>query len=426
MELATNAILAAVLLDLSSSVENLGLPLNTPLEQSKVLQFRVGPIWGWPDPHLSCYLVYTGGFEFWHEYGCLRGFSTADAYTRMQNPDEIPRLFGEVRYSEKECLGKARNAIRSLQFTNAAVLHRAPKVTPPENVSGKTLPRFIFEWLSDEYPDISTVRCEVNAARLTIENLELMGEEFRRKPWPLTYGQTNVFERQDPLKPVRTEMEVRDVSPDYAVAFIRAILPETGAFCARLGLPIPNPITEADVDFPQSEVAIKQKRVTASLRLKNGYLVVFHAGHVWAVHAEDAYYTSPGRNEKVRQSAEYRGAITLTKQDATERIHRLLVDRLGLSAKTLYLDTEPVFTLTPNTRVTEGVRRFVFHWQRPEAEKDRAEREAKRIIPEISVSVEVDAVSGDIKAINFFHKSFQRPDPTIDIPTSTEVSTERK
>jgi hypothetical protein len=84
-----------------------------------------------------------------------------------------------------------------------------------------------------------------------------------------------------------------------------------------------------------------------------------------------------------------------------------------LDQKLLYLDTDPVFSLQSNPAATNGIRRYVFQWQAPETAQERRERETKRVLPLASVSAEVDAVSGVIKTLNFFHRSLERPDPVI-------------
>ena len=165
-----------------------------------------------------------------------------------------------------------------------------------------------------------------------------------------------------------------------------------------------------------SEVASKLGRVSLSLRLKSGYRVVFSAGHVWAVHAPDAYYSSPWWREEVRQSQEYLAPTRLSPQEAVDKVRHLLLDRLGLDQKVLYLDTQPVFSLRPNPAATNGIRRYVFQWQAPETAQEQDEHKRNRILPQTSVSAEVDAVSGVIKTLNFFHRSLERPDPPIAQP----------
>lgn len=165
--------------------------------------------------------------------------------------------------------------------------------------------------------------------------------------------------------------------------------------------------------------------MSVTLRLKSGYLILFTAGHVWAVHASDDYHSSPWWKEEVRLSKEYLEPIRLTEEHAIQKVRRLLIGRLGLDEKALFLDTDPVFSLKPNTSATNGIRRYVFQWQRPESEEQRQERTRKKILPEASISAEVDAVSGDVKALNFFHRSLERPDPKIDIPIHRDTDTDK-
>lgn len=432
-------------MDASTIVTNLNLPLPTPLQESNVVQFRIGPRWTETGPQLASYLVYQGGYGFWHFDGCICGFYTPRSVTRLDDPDGLPGLYGEVRYSEEECLAKAREAIRAFGFTNATALRLEPtEVRPPTKLSDGVLPRFMFTWETttsqatrsgevtharpiapgESIDGVMSARCEVNATTLSVEHLTLLSSEYRRTPWPMNFGQTNVVMDFEPKRPVRTEMLLEGVSREFAMAFIRAVLPECSRVCAGLDVPIPNPITEGDIDYPQSKVGVIEGRVSATVRLKCGYLVVFYAGHVWAVHAEDALVNSPAMMKKVRASEEYRSPVRFSNKDVVEKLLHILVDRLRLPAHELFLDTAPVFVRATDPEAPEGVRRYVLQWQRPETESERAGREANRIIPEVSVAVEIDAVSGVIKAINFLHESFERPDPKVDVPMNERSNPE--
>jgi len=81
MEIATNAVLLAMLMQASEVVEKLGLPLQSPLQTTNVRTFRVSAL---PGPEettkLSCYLFYRGGYQFWHDNGRISSFSTPQAY----------------------------------------------------------------------------------------------------------------------------------------------------------------------------------------------------------------------------------------------------------------------------------------------------------------------------------------------------------
>ena len=104
----------------------------------------------------------------------------------------------------------------------------------------------------------------------------------------------------------------------------------------------------------------------------------------------------------------------------------VLLGRLGLDEKSLFLNGEPVFSLKPNTSTTNGIRRYVLQWQRPETEEQRKERTRNQILADASVSAEVDAVSGEIKTLNFFHHSLERPDPQIEVPMRAPQADEAK
>jgi len=417
MELATNAILAAVLVQASAFVTDLDIPLETPLVESKVKAFNSYTNWSRNGPELACYLGYAGGYEFRHLHGCIMSFDTLDAYTRMQNPKDLVKLLGEFRYTQEECLAKAKDAFRRLGYTNLTFMADEPDVvTPTFTRGGRKIPRYIFRWpmRNDAARRMSEAEVEVNASRLTIEDLRLFSPEFWRESWPITFGTTNVYEEPDPIAPTRAGLEVRDVSREYALAFIRAVLPQISEFCAKLGPSIPSRVEETDIVMGGSEVAIKKGRLSASLRLKSGYLVVFHAGHVWAVHAKDVSYNHPTRRKYFKDSSEYRDPTKLSKEDAATKVRQILVERLALPEQPLFLDTEPVFAGTWDPAMTNALRRYVFHWQRPETAEQRDERLKNQVLPEVSVSAEVDAVSGEIKAINFLHKWFERPDPSFE------------
>jgi hypothetical protein len=79
MEIATNAVFAALLLQASSFVNDVGVPLQTPLEASKVAEFNIGTSSGRDGPEIGCYLAYAGGYEFRHSHGCIYSFNTRDA-----------------------------------------------------------------------------------------------------------------------------------------------------------------------------------------------------------------------------------------------------------------------------------------------------------------------------------------------------------
>jgi len=418
MEIATNAVLLAVLMQASDLAKKLEIPLETPLEVTNVQVFRIAV---YPAPEdstaLGCYLNYLG-HEFWHSHGRIGGFCTPASYLRDPG-GRASRLFGEVHFSEAECLAKAKDAIAKLGYTNVSLLDSSPKITPPIVWRGRTIPRYFFEWIrpleKGEVQALPSVTVEVNASRLAIEKLDLGDRAFWREDWPATFGQTNVPPPETPAQPKRTELELEGVTKPYAMACIRAVLPEINAFCSKLGMSLPSPIRETDIEMGESLVAMREGRPMVHLGLKTGHQIVYYKGHVWGVQTRDTSFGKPWRLGGFRESEEYVCAIKLSKRDVAEIARKLLVEKLGLPAKPLYLDTDPVFHLVPNRTATKGARRYYFSWQPPETDDERVQRGAWGVNPDLSVSVEVDAVSGEIKVLRFWHQSFERPDPKVEI-----------
>lgn len=423
MEIATNAILLAVLMQASDLVKKLEVPLDTPLEVTNVQVFRVAV---YPAPEdstaLGCYVEYSG-YEFWHSHGRISGFCTPASYLRDPG-GRASRLFGEVRFSEAECLAKAKEAIAKLGYTNVSLLDSSPRTTPPIVWRGKTIPRYFFEWIrplgKGEAQALPSATVEVNAGRLAIEKLNLGDPAFWGVDWTATFGHTNVPPPTSPPQPKRTELQLEGVTKSYALAYIRAVLPEINAFCSKLGMSLPKPIQETSVDMGESLVAMREGRPMVQLRLKTGHEIVYYKGHVWGVQTRDTTFAKPWRLEGFRESEEYLGPIKFSKHDVARIARKLLVDQLGLPLKPLYLDTDPVFHLVPNRTATKGARRYYFSWQRPETADERKQREGRGVNPELSVSVEVDAISGEIKVLRFWHQSFERPDPKIEFPSKPD------
>lgn len=405
-----------MLVQASDLVTKLELPLQTPLQSTNVSVFSAHPYSGPEDStHLGCYLVYEGGYEFWHDHGRIGSFCTPDSF----DPSKGARMSGEICFSEAECLAKAKEAIRSLGYTNVSMLDSAPSVQAPFVFRGKTLPRYVFEWTrpGEEVgePPWRVAKVEVNANRLRIESLNLYDSSFWGEAWPVTFGQTNVIVQKSPPKPKRSELELKGVTQQYALAYIRAALPQISAFCSKLGMCLPNPILETDIVMGESKVAMVKGRPMASLGLKTGHEVAFYKGHVTGIQTHDTYFKSPWREENVRKTPEYFGPIKFSKDEVAEKVRKLLLGQLGLPAESLFLNTDPVFQLTVNLAATKGVRRYYFGRQRPEINEERNERESMRLPPELSVTAEVDAVSGEIEALLFWHESLNGPDPKLDI-----------
>ena len=123
MEIVTNAVLTAILLEASSLCKSTNAPLPLPLERSNVVAFRTYATWNQADSDLHCYLAYKGGYEFRFAHGFIDDFNTRESASNLQNPTELAKLAGEVRYNERQCLGKVREVFQSLGGRETKLFH---------------------------------------------------------------------------------------------------------------------------------------------------------------------------------------------------------------------------------------------------------------------------------------------------------------
>ena len=84
----------------------------------------------------------------------------------------------------------------------------------------------------------------------------------------------------------------------------------------------------------------------------------------------------------------------------------------------------PVFQRTVNADSTNGVRRYVMWWKRPETEEDRDKRMRLGLHPDTSVWGEVDAVSGELKEFSVHCETLERPDPEVQVPLRGSTTAE--
>jgi hypothetical protein len=409
MEIATNAVLAAFLIQISGFVKTLDLPIQTPLNSSNVAAFRVGTTWENSAPVLNMYLAYRPAYEFRHTHGIIHDFNTADAYCVQQDPDDLRKLLGEAKHTKSECVERARVVIKRLGYTNLTFLARDPIVTSPQfTEAGRRIPRYVIKWkryAPQFLMDMYDAEAEVDAADLSIKYLALSSPEFWKEPWPVTFGTTNVYHYPNPLTPERADLAVTGMSRDEAVAFVRRVLPRINEFCKKLTLPMPTRVEEGDIVLGASEVRMERGKPLAQLRLRNGYLVAYHAGHVAAVQAPDIFKNRPGYWDGGRDTPEYKGPTSLTKAEAVKVVRGFLVGRLGLAAEPLSLNAEPLFTMQPDPEIKKGIRRYMFFWAHP------AGATLQDSIPNATVGAEIDAVTGAIKSLTFTDAFFQAPEP---------------
>jgi hypothetical protein len=303
-------------------------------------------------------------------------------------------------------------ALRRLAHTNLALLDRDPSVLDRwADWMDSSPPRWFLSW-SD--PTEGSAVVEVDAETLTLKHYGHSIETFGGEPWPTTVTHARPVEGDDPeASPDWSELKLEGVERDPVIALVRAVLPEAREFCAQIGPPFPTRFKEADLLLKDSTAGLSGGRIWLRLRLKSGFMISYHQGRVVGVYAPDTvlHHNYPELDGMVRRSEEYCGPIRLTGNQAAARIRDVAVNRLGLPRKGLWLDSKPAFWRAVDPAQTNGLRRYVVVWERPETEEERERRMYRGWPRDASVWGEVDAVSGELKSCVAGGEALAMPDP---------------
>jgi hypothetical protein len=419
LEIDTNAVLVDVLESVSDTVARLKLPLATPLTPDKVRSFETRPVLLGRPSSLRSELVYEGGYEFRHQDSIVFELRTPDSIRKSAVPG-IPSLrpgFDRDTFRTNVLLAQStfKAALRRLGHTNLALLDTDPSVLDRlSDWIDSSPPRWFLTWYGGG-------AVEVDAETLAVKHYVIPIEMFGREPWPTTLTHSRPATREDSAEsaaPDWSELRIEAVDRDRVIALIGAVLPEAREFCAQIGPPFPTRFRETDLDLKESMAGLRSGRIWLRLRLKSGFTISFNQGHVVGVRTPDAVIDGnyPEQDGMVRHSEEYRGPIRVSPEQAVARVLDVAMHRLGLPRKALWLDTEPEFLRTVNPTQTNGLRRYVIHWQRPETDEERERRMYFRWPRDASVWGEVDAVSGELKSFVAGGAALTMPDPVTRLP----------
>jgi hypothetical protein len=427
----TNAVLRDVLAGVSDTVQRLKVPITTPLTAHKVVSFKTRPVLKGRPSSLRSELIYEGGYEFRHQDNIIFEFRAPDSFgesAAVGIPSVRPGYSRDTFWTNvhhAKSISKA--AFRRLGHTNLALFDKEPSIRRLTEWTMSDPPRWFLGW-SDQKEGSATV--EIDAETLTLKHYALSIADFGREPWPTTLTHSRPLTLEEAASapaPDWSALQLTGVDRDHVVALIRKILPEAREFCADIGPPFPTRFAEGDIEPAESTAAIGSGRVWMRLRLKSGFTIGYHQGRVVSVQAPDTAMdspmdgSSPDQDGLFRQSEEYVGPTRVSAQQAVARVRDVAMNKLGLPRKPLGLDTEPEFRRSVDPTSTNGLRRYIIHWNQPETEQEREERNRYRPMPpDTTVWGEVDAVSGELKCFVAGGKALAMPDPVLKDEESTE------
>jgi hypothetical protein len=187
------------------------------------------------------------------------------------------------------------------------------------------------------------------------------------------------------------------VTPDYSNAVLTAVLPYFSDVAKKLDLPVPQPITPADI----AKVRILPFRdMAASILLKDGWVFNFILGYVQSFTSPHSYFVLQDP-EKIPN---FYGEVKMSEAEAVQLAREILV-RLNIPVEDVFAEREP--RVTPPEKIeTNTVARYRIEWLDPRSGNH-------------AVDVEINAETRQVERVQLLAKSLERPAPQIGVTPPT-------
>jgi hypothetical protein len=379
----SNAVLVAILPYISDVAQRLDLPVALPISQSQVEYCSV-----LPNRRVEAEVGIKGSWVFAFSRGYVRTIQSGHTYSMLQDPDEIPRFFGDLKISKSEAVQMARDTLNRLGIPFDSVFaEQEPHIGGPHSIGTNLVPHYHVVW-----PDprgSPSVEIEINGQAKRVERICLSSKSLER-PFP----KLSVQPLRDPSTPVWPR-----VNPDYAQKLIPFALNAINEYGQKLDLPVPHPLTTNHV--ARFRVEEDRNSPHVEVYLTNGWRFDFNHTQVNGFYAPDDLFSAYSERRPIL-TKDFKGKWNMTEAEAKELVRKAM-------AKLEYPTNLVHFEVEAQVRrpAVPGIARFMFYWNYIVGPND---------ILQSSISAEVDADKRELKSLYFYDQSFYNRGPKIDVP----------
>jgi hypothetical protein len=190
-----------------------------------------------------------------------------------------------------------------------------------------------------------------------------------------------------------------EVTPEYSNAVMAVVLPRLSDAAKELNLPVPQPITHADIAgihfLPFLNKTFRNPSV--SILLKNDWAFTYMSGYVHSI--------SNGRSYALLQDPDlipfYYGKVNMTKDEAVKFARDSLV-KLGIPLADVFAEQKPRVTL-PVKMGTNTVPHYEIKWIDPRADNIH------------SVDIHINAETKQIESIFILSRNLEQSLPKVNV-----------
>lgn len=195
-----------------------------------------------------------------------------------------------------------------------------------------------------------------------------------------------------------------ETTASFSNAVVVAMLPYITDVAQRLGLPLPQPITQEQIVAGGPNPIFETRNgemMGCGFRFKGGWVIGFQSGHLSHLETPHAYYAlqDPGEIPK------FVGTVRMTKAEAVQ-MARDTLEKLGIPLEAVFAEQEPHVNMPPQTR-TGIAPHYLIKWLDPRSSPD-PESWAE------SVEMEINAGAKRVEYIKILpNPNLRRPWPEL-------------
>lgn len=380
----SDAVLKAVLPVFSQAAEKLNLPVSKPITQNDISRFQVQPF-----RELTASLLLKDGWVFEYSLGHVRRIENLRGYAALQDPDQIPRYYGEVKMTEEEAVRMARDTLKKLGIPLEDVFaEQSPRVTPPVHIETNVVPHYQIEWIDPRADNVHTVDIHINAQTKQLERFYVLSK-FLGHP-----VQISVTPIPAPDWP--------SVNPEYARQLIPMMFKAIDEYAQKLSLPVSQPLTTNNV--ARVEIHDNEGWPHAEITLTNGWRFIYRHTMVNGYYAPDNFFSSDDRKIHIR---DFDGKWNLTTNQAIE-IVRKAIAKLDYPTNHIHIEDAKTFIYAASV-AKEHIPRLNFQWYYEPNDDLQSRLEA-----------EVNMDNGKLESLYYDDKAYWNSRPPIDVPISVK------
>jgi hypothetical protein len=383
----SNAALEAVLPYFSAAAEKLNLPVSKPITRSDIAGFNVLPF-----RETTVSMTLKNGWTFDYSFGYVKMIVDMRGYSALQNPDEIPRYYGEVKMTKEEAVQFARDIVKKLGIPLEDVFaEQEPIVTLPEKIGTNTIAHYEITWIGPGGSKSADIG--INANTKQIDRIYFLNRNLEH-PRP----KINAI-------PTSARLDWPSTNPEYARQLIPMMFRAIDEYAKKLSLPIPRPLTTNNV--ARVRVSDNGGWPDCDVELTNGWRFVYRHTMVNGYFSPKALLTDI--HNRAIHIRDFEGKWNLTTNQAIELVKENLA-KLNFSTNNIHMD------FAPNIIYAAGdfkkiIPRYFFEWDYENAAHDDLQSK---------VEAEVNADNGKLESLYYDDKAYWDNRPPIDVPISVE------